>query len=409
LAQALHGQNTVNNVNQSAGAGIADTRCAALTGRHCMVMLPFAFGMSAARSQVIVERTPVAVTFEAYGNTTVGTTVDANSASGDSAEPIRFDGAARALARISTAQGPDIGLRVVVETTSTGEQLAITEASVLLFGSAGRLEIGKRMGLPDVLTGYAPNSFTFTVAEFGPPTGLTLDPGGGLQTQFLPADARARVEPLAARGVTASLFNDESWKVLYVVPKYKGWLAGVSFSPDADDPRFGQLLQGGLVHESYSHQDIWRWGGTYAHARASTQGAATGATNLDSLSAGTSVTLHDSLDIGVAGSYDGHTTSGSPFIGGSSGTAWGATASLNYNSGPWTLGGYYQISRAPAVGGRAGNDRLSAGEIGASYRFTTRLRLYGAWFVEHLVNDRYGSDPVTGTNNVVTVGLRATL
>jgi hypothetical protein len=372
-------------------------------------MLPFAFGMSAARSQVIVERIPVAVTFEAYGNTTVGTTVGSHSASGESAEPIRFDGAARALARVSTARGPDIGLRVVVEATSAPERLAITEASVLLFGSAGRLEIGKRMGLPDVLTGYAPNSFTFTVAEFGPPTGLTLDPGGGLQTQFLPADARARVEPLAARGVTASLFNDESWKVLYVTPKYKGWLAGVSFSPDADDPRFDQLAQAGLVHESYWHQNIWRWGGTYARARASTQGATTGVANLNSISAGTSVTLHDSLDLGLAGSYDGHTTSGSPLIDGSPETAWGATASVNYNSGPWTLGGYYQISRAPAFGGRVGNDRLSAVEMGASYRFTTRLRLYGAWFVEHLVADRHGSDPVTGTNNVVTVGLRVTL
>jgi hypothetical protein len=121
---------------------------------------------------------------------------------------------------------------------------------------------------PDVLTGYAPNSFTFTTAAFGPPTGRTLDPGGGLQTQFLLANLRSRLEPLAARGVTASLFNDESTRILYVLPKLNGWLGGVLFSPDAEDARFDRLVQIGLVHESYWHQNIWRWGGTYAHARA---------------------------------------------------------------------------------------------------------------------------------------------
>jgi predicted porin len=245
------------------------------------------------------------VTFEAYGNTTVGATVGSNSAQGD------------------------------------------------------------------VLTGYAPDNFTLTVAEFGPPTGLTLDPADGLQTQFLPAAVRARAEPLAAQGVTTSLFDDESGKVLYVLPKYKGWLAGVSFSPDAGDPRFDRLTQAGLVHETYWHQNVWRWGGTYANVRTSTQGAETGVTYLSSISAG--------------------------------------TASINYNSGPWTVGGYYQISSAPIAANHAGNDRLSDAEIGASYRFTTRVRLYGAWFPYGLTHDRQGSDPVTGTNSVIVVGLRVAL
>jgi predicted porin len=121
------------------------------------------------------------------------------------------------------------------------------------------------------------------------------------------------------------------------------------------------------------------------------------------------VTLRDSLDIGVAGSYDTHNASGFPVIAGIPGTPWGATASINYNSGPWTVGGYYQISRAPAAANHAGDDRLSAVEIGASYRFTTRVRLYGAWYLYDLTHDRQGSDPVTGTNSVIVVGLRAAL
>jgi len=61
----------------------------------------------------------------------------------------------------------------------------LTEAGVLLFDHHGRVEIGERMGLPDVLTGYAPNNFQFTSAEFGPASGPSLDPGGGLQTASL--------------------------------------------------------------------------------------------------------------------------------------------------------------------------------------------------------------------------------
>jgi predicted porin len=155
-------------------------------------------------------------------------------------------------------------------------------------------------------------------------------------------------------------------------PKYKGWLAGVSFSsPHAEDPRFDRLTQAGLVHDTYWHENIWRWGGTYAHVRATTQGAETGVTDLNSISVG--------------------------------------TASINYNSGPWTVGGYYQISRAPVAANHAGNDRLSDVEIGASYRFTTRVRLYGAWCPYGLTHDRQGSGPVTVTNSVVVVGLRAAL
>ena len=125
------------------------------------------------------------------------------------------------------------------------------------------------------------------------------------------------------------------------------------------------------MHDTYWHENIWRWGGTYAHVSASTQGAETGVTDLNSIGVG--------------------------------------TASINYNSGPWTVGGYYQISRAPVAANHAGNDRLSDVEIGASYRFTTRVRLYGAWCPYGLTHDRQGSGPVTVTNSVVVVGLRAAL
>jgi hypothetical protein len=58
--------------------------------------------------------------------------------------------------------------------------------------------------MPDVLTGYAPNNFSFTGAEFGPASGPSLDPGGGLQHAFLPAASPLKLNYLGvlASGVT---------------------------------------------------------------------------------------------------------------------------------------------------------------------------------------------------------------
>ena len=360
---------------------------------------------SYSHSQVVISAPSWEVTFEGYANLTMGTAVRSDTAHGAAPDPVAFDGAGRVLARLVNQVGPNIGVRLVTEATNSDVDLS--EASILLFGSGGRLEIGKRMGLPDVLTGYAPNSFTFTTAEFGPPTGRTLDPGGGLQTQFLRANLRSRVEPLAARGVTASLFNDESAKILYVAPKHNGWLGGASFSPNADDPRFGKLVQFGLVHESYWRQNIWRWGGTYAHAQADRIAIGASARDLDSLSLGTSITLNDSLDLGVSATYDGR--GGAVEAIGDAPSAWGASASINYNSGPWTVGGYYQFSRGAVPGGSREGAHLSAFELGTSYRFTTRVRLYGAAFLYELTNDSRGRDPIRGRGATVTLGLRATL
>jgi hypothetical protein len=353
-----------------------------------------------AHAQVVLEEMPVTVTLEGYVNANLGATTEAASNPGRVPDAVAFDVATRALARVHTLDGPDLGVRAQVE--GTADYLRLSEASLLIFGRAGRLEIGKRRGLPDVLTGYAPNAFTFTMAEFGPPTGRTLDPGGGLATQFLPLAVRSRLEPLTAHGVTASLFNDESVKILYVLPRTAGWLGGVSFSPDAEDPRFDRLLQLGLVHESYWQQNVWRWGGTYADARAAVRDTG----DLHSFSLGASVVVDDDLEIGVSGSHDAASRTSPASL---NSTAWGAVASVNYNSGPWIVGSYYQYASAPAPGRGAGQDRLSALEAGASYRFTTRLRIYAAWLHYDLRNDHHDAAPIAGGGNTFTLGLRATL
>jgi len=230
-----------------------------------MLAIPLALPVAA---QVVERGNHWDLTLEGYANTTTGSSQSVTPDDRNGSEDLRIDAALRGLARWKNPSGPDVGLRAVIE-SSPEDRLNLAEASLLVFGQAGRLEIGKRPGLPDVLTGYAPNSFAFTGGEFGPASGPSLDPGGGLQHAFLPANLAQQLNALAVLGATASLADDRSAKILYVSPKHRGFLAGVSYGPNADDPRFDRLIQSGLVHESYWSSNIFRVGGsyTYSHAR----------------------------------------------------------------------------------------------------------------------------------------------
>ena len=360
-------------------------------------------GPRAAQAQIVLNSAATQLTIEGYTNLSAAS---ADRFAGARGDDTRFDAGARVLGRLRFDDLPDIGLRLAAE--GDEERAELVEASVLIFGGNGRLEIGERPGLPDVLTGYAPNGFQFTSAEFGPASGPSLDPGGGLQTAFLPQALANQISPLAALGVTAALFDDRSAKILYVSPKKDGWLAGFSYADDADADAIGELLQAGLTHESYWRQNVLRWGATYAHGRA-VGGSQSKPRDLNSVGAGISLTLDDSLTFGIGASYDGRSGLPSSAAGSFASAAWGATVSVNYNRGPWTMGGYYQFATAEGNPGLARDDRLSAFEAGASYRFTTKARIYGAWYRFDFVDEDRSAGGLTDAGNVFILGLRFTL
>jgi len=350
-----------------------------------------------AHSQIVLESDRAQLTVEGFANLTLATLDTTDDL--QNLDYGRIDSGARVLGRLSLADGPMLGIRLSVE--GSDENTRLTEASILLFDNHGRIEIGERMGLPDVLSGYAPNNFQFTSAEFGPASGPSLDPGGGLQTGFFRGLLAEQIGPLAGLGTTAALFDDRSAKVLYVSPKTHGWLVGASFARDADDAAVGQLLQAGITHESYRQQDTLRWGATYAHGQAFASER-----DLNSVGVGASVTLNDVWMIGLAASYDGTSRLPESSVGSFASRAWGATASVNFNSGPWTIGGYCQYSTSEGNAAVAANDRLAALEVGASYRFTTKWRVYGAWYRFDFDDDERGAST---TGNVLLLGARATL
>ena len=353
-----------------------------------------------ARSQVVLESGRARLTVEGFANFT-GARVDA-APDPQTLNDRRIDTGLRVLGRTSLGEGPTLGVRLSVE--GSDADIRLTEASILLFDGHGRIEVGERMGLPDVLTGYAPNNFQFTSAEFGPASGPSLDPAGGLQTGFLSGMLAKQIGPLASLGSTAALFADRSTKILYVSPKTRGWLLGASYSRDADDAAVNHLFQTGITHESYRQQDTLRWGATYAHGKA--DGAPISARDLNSLGVGVSLTFHEEWMVGLAASYDGTSRLPETTTGSFASPAWGVTASVNFNTGPWTIGGYCQYATHEGNSAVAPNDRLVALEIGASYRFTTRLRLYGAWYRFDFDDDERSASTV---GNVLMLGVRATL
>ena len=364
---------------------------------------------SVGHAQVTVERGPAALTVEGYANLTAG--IPANESSDDVVDDEdnpRVDAALRGLLRWSNDAGPDIGIRAVIESTPEDE-LDVAEASLLILGSGGRLEIGERQGLPDVLLGYAPNNFTFTGAEFGPASGLSLDPGGGLPTAFLEAGLAGQIRELSVLGFAATLSDDRSSKVLYVSPKRHGWLAGASYASDATDPRFDELVQAGITHDTYWADNVLHVGGSYSHADANHDSDAA-QRNLRSLNVGGTLVLNYDLMLGASVSYDGSSgLSGSPPSSGRASDAWGAVISVNYNRGPWTIGGFAQRSTHEGAPDESGNDALTALEAGLSYRLSTKVRLYGAWYYFAFDDEGGSVEADRHRGNLLIVGLRATL
>jgi hypothetical protein len=363
-------------------------------------------GAQPALAQQILKSDPYVLTVEGYANFTTSIADGLSLGGAGNVDDVRADLALRALGQIKLDNGPDIGIRLVAE-SSPENRLELSEASLLLFGSRGRLEIGDRQGLPEVLTGYAPNNFSFTGAEFGPASGPSLDPGGGLQHAFLPEALAAQLNDLGILGAAASLAGDRSTKVVYVSPKAHGFLGGISYALDADDTRFGSLTQAGLVHERYWDSNILRLGGSASYARGRNLGALV-VRDLRSLNFGATLILDYDLMLGLSATWNGESGTVSNSVAPTS-DAYGATASVNYNHGRWTSGGYLQWATSTGNSSLRGNDRLGAAEIGVSYRLSTKVRLYAAWyrfdFVDEGGRGTYGRE----ARNSFLFGARATL
>lgn len=361
-----------------------------------------------ALAQVAYERGAHKVTVEAFANLTAAASGD-DDRRGDNRLSGRVDSEARFVWLARTDDKLSVGGRVTLR-ADTDSEPELGERSLIALAPWVRLEIGNRRGLPDVLTGYAPNAYQFASAEHGPASGRSLDPDGGLQTAYLDEGVAGEINRLTGLGVTASFFFDESAKIIYVSPKRHGFLGGVSYSPDAEDPerRFGSLVQAGLVYERYGEQNVVRIGGSYAFADGERRSGGMNATrDLHSVSGGISYTHDDDLTFGASFTYNGDSglPEGAPFRS----DALGYAFSVNYNNGPWTVAALYQSAQSAGDALQAGTDHLQAAQAGASYRFNTKVRLYGAFYYYSFDDERGNAESRDLDGGVFLLGTRVAL
>jgi hypothetical protein len=363
-------------------------------------------------AQVIYASDPFKLTTEGYVNAVGGDDRQHGDSVGGSTRSTQIDGGVRVLGEYIFAPQRSIGIRVEVN-ASPEEHVNAGERSLLYVDSFGRLELGRRRGLPDSLYGYAPNTYAFTSAEFGVTSGRTLDPGGMLATSFLPTALRTRIDAISGNGVTSAFFGDVSPKVLYVSPKKYGLQLGASYAPKVDDRSaanpYKGLFQTGLAYQTDFGQNFFRVGGSYSRAaidRDITGGDFSPTRSLHSLSLGSELNFGEVWDFGISASTNGN-DSGNADGAGNYG-AHGVTASVNYNNGKWVVGGYVQYAKSGDS--LAGRDDLSVFQVGVAYRIDPKVRIFAAFYDYRLKNNGSPSaDFPLATGNVLLTGIRWTL
>ena len=355
----------------------------------------------------MIERAHWTTTVEGYANFIGGRSQseEGRDATGRS----RLDVGLRVLALHQAPSGLRFGARGEA-LSSPEDRIESGERSALALGEWGRLELGKRRGLPTTISGYAPNNFTYTGAEFSVPSGRGLDPGDTLATSFLAPGLAAQIDAVSTLGFAPRLFNDQSGKLIYVAPKLRGWQFGASYSPRAEeqDGRFEDLAQLGLTREVYAERNVYRVGGSFVRARGGRDPlTAFPVANLHSLNVGVAVTFVDAWTLGAALTYDGDSGLSRGPLESERDSAYGQTFSVNFNSGPWTVGGYGQYARSAGDPATAGTDLLRLVQIGLSYRTSTRVRLFGATYRYRFADEGGRRGDFDGT--VALAGLRVTL
>ncbi len=367
---------------------------------------------AAVEAQISGDERPFAATVEGFANLTGGVVDGLKGPRPEHALRGRADIALRTYLRIEAPGGFSFGPRVVVQSVGQGP-VGVGDRSLVLSTPWGRLELGYRQGLPDTLVGYAPNSYTFTGVEFGPPSGLNLFPHGGLQTALLAPAVATAVASLSYLGIATAFAGDFSPKLIYVSPRFFGLQLGLAGTTNADPTPFGadyaSSAQAGIVHERYFGQNVLRIGGSYGFGHQTLSDGAGGRfpRDLHSGNAGITLVVNDEWIVGASGSLD-YARRTLMLDDPSSSIGYGFTASVNRESGPWDAGGFVQ--QAHRRDGSVSRNELYAAEIGASYRLETRLRLYTAVYAFTLSeNDGIASLLPRARGGVFLLGVRGQL
>jgi hypothetical protein len=290
-----------------------------------------------------------------------------------------------------------------VSGSSTAWSLTVPELSFFVIGDFGRIEVGDRAGFPQSLIGFTPSEIAFTSAEFGPDSGVRLDPNGRLPTTFLPHALADRINDLTYLGYAERFYDDRSLKLIYLTPRsVSGFYGAVSYTPSTDissgfdlagsthTPTSGlqDTVSPGVFRNIVQAAVVWNHrtdvvdlsaGLTYSYARGTSGSLDTPTVpESHSLTGGISVTLYDAWTFGLSGTYDGFSTEHTHSNANPSPVSpYGVVASVNYINGAWTFGGYYQHATADSLTSQSSRDTVDIAELGVSYLVDKNHNLLG--------------------------------
>jgi hypothetical protein len=286
---------------------------------------------------------------------------------------------------------------------SSAWSLTVPEVSFFVIGDFGRIEVGDRAGFPQSLIGFTPSEIAFTSAEFGPDSGVRLDPNGRLPTTFLPHALADRINDLTYLGYAERFYDDRSFKLIYLTPRsVSGFYGAVSYTPSTDissgfnlagttrtpASRFEDAASPGVFRNIVQAAAVWNHrtdtvdlstGLTYSYAGGSEGGHQNPTVpESNSLSGGISATFYDAWTLGLSGTYDGLSTRRTNSTANPSSVApYGVVASVNYVNGAWTFGGYYQHATADSLTPHASRDAIDIAELGLSCLIDKNHNLLG--------------------------------
>jgi outer membrane protein OmpU len=279
------------------------------------------------------------------------------------------------------------------------------------------------------------NGFPYVTADWGPPTSSQryLGPDGTLERAFVTDTRAATMLSLFDKvGPDNAFPPGRALHLWYGTPEYAGFSGNVEFTPDGtnrNEEQFVTSTQAGAPSTTQSlgganFQNIiglgLNWHGQLGPVAIATgvQGAHAQSKNNFGLAGGSEFSnqafkdgnsLHTGVKLNYAGlqwavDYSWYNHSGLPAAlapGSAPVSTWGWDTGLEYFFGPWTVGGYYQYSRAPGIVFPAGTTAVSFGGVpqsingvweanqygvGLGYTVAPGMRLYGEAFYYDLYN-----------------------
>jgi hypothetical protein len=385
-----------------------------------------------------------------YVNLTAGGMLRGTGSATGSSVGVVPEGEIEITPQYHLADGTILATRAALNTNADVAQsfqsgdFQIPEVSAFAIGTFGRFEVGERAAFPQSLVGFTPSEIAFTATEFGPESGLRLDPDGRLPSTFVQSALASRINALTYLGYSERFYDVRSPKLIYISPRINGFYTAVSYCPRTVRPEgfqishtatpsgmendpfadaanlsaFDSLVQAAVVYNRRTEDLDLTVGATFSHA---SPGADTTTylahKDVISINSGFTIIFEDTWVFGGSANYDGFSGTRPGLPSALRRDPFGIIGSFNYVDGPWVLGGYYQYATAPSTATAPARDQIQIVEVGLSYLldqnhdllgkgYYTDLKAYAAAYCYDFETDSNGSRSGHATGNVLVGGLR---